>query len=225
MKFNATVLGLHQYYKIATNINLDFDRIAFDVRRRLLCRTKSDRSKSGFRGQAFQEYYGGFKGKVINVAGIALFPVAKVTTQPPMCFSQEISNYTEIGRVKIHELQKAVSPYILQQIMENPIQGQSMELNDNRISLYVSQRGKCVISKEPLRLGDMEVHHQIPKASKGLDNYANLALVTGDVHKLIHATESNTIRKYLDKLKDVKLNFAKLNKFRSLVGNCKIEYR
>ena len=32
-------------------------------------------------------------------------------------------------------------------------------------------------------------------------------------------------RVYLDKLKDVKLNFAKLNKFRSLVGNCKIEYR
>lgn len=142
-----------------------------------------------------------------------------------MCFSQETSSYTEIGRAKIYELQKAVSPYILQQIMENPIQGQSAELNDNRISLYVSQRGKCAVSKEPLRLGDMEVHHQIPKASKRLDNYSNLALVTGDVHKLIHATESNTIQKYLDKLKDVKLNFAKLNKFRSLVGNCKIEYR
>lgn len=225
LKFNATVLGLHQYYKVATNIYKDFERIAFDVRKRLLCRTKSDRSNSGFRGQAFQEYYGDFKGKVINIAGVALFPVARITTQPPMCFSQEISNYTEIGRAKIHELQKAVSPYILQQIMENPVQGQSVELNDNRISLYVSQRGKCAISKEPLRVGEMEVHHQIPRASKGLDNYSNLALVTGDVHKLIHATEPNTIRKYLDKLKDVKLNFAKLNKFRSLVGNCKIEYR
>lgn len=225
MRFNAAVLGLHQYYKVATNVNLDFDKIAFDVRKRLLCRTRRYRSDNGFRGQAFQEYYGSFKGKVINVAGIALFPVRKISTAPPMCFSQEITCYTEIGRAKIHELQKVVSPYILQQIMENPIQGQSVELNDNRISLYVSQRGKCAVSKEPLKLGDMEVHHQIPKASKGLDNYSNLALVTGDVHKLIHATEPYTIRKYLDKLKDVKLNFAKLNKFRSLVGNCKIEYR
>lgn len=41
-----------------------------------------------------------------------------------------------------------------------------MGSNDKRISLYVSQRGKCAISKGPLRLGDMEVHRQIPKASK-----------------------------------------------------------
>ncbi len=63
------------------------------------------------------------------------------------------------------------------------------------------------------------------KPVKRLDNYSDLALATGDVHKLIHAAEPNTIQKYLDKLKDTKLNFAKLNKFRSLVGNCKIEYR
>ncbi|WP_322171238.1 reverse transcriptase domain-containing protein [Acutalibacter caecimuris] len=90
MRFNATVLGLHQYYKVATNVNLDFDRIAFGVRKRLLCRTKRYRSDNGFRGQAFQEYYGSFKGKVINVAGIALFPVRKISTTPPICFSQEI---------------------------------------------------------------------------------------------------------------------------------------
>ena len=36
MQFNAMVLGLHEYYKIATNVYLDFDRIAFDVRKTLL---------------------------------------------------------------------------------------------------------------------------------------------------------------------------------------------
>ena len=46
-RFNAVVLGLHEYYKIATNVYLDFDRIAFDVRKTLLCRTKSHRSKNG----------------------------------------------------------------------------------------------------------------------------------------------------------------------------------
>ena len=113
----------------------------------------------------------------------------------------------------------------LRKLIADPIQGQSTELNDNRISLYVAQRGKCSICKEPLLLGDMEVHHLIPRASGGKDNYANLALVMGDVHKLIHATTPETIRKYLDKLENCKLNIAKLNKFRSLVGNCKIEYR
>ncbi len=52
-----------------------------------------------------------------------------------------------------------------------------------------------------------------------------LALVTGDVHKLIHATDPVIIRKYFDKLKHCMLNMAKLNKFRLLAGNCKLEYR
>ena len=142
-----------------------------------------------------------------------------------MCVSPEICSYTESGRAKIHELQKAINPYILRQIMEHPIRGQSAELNDNRISLYVAQYGKCAICKEPLLLGEMEVHHLVAKSSGGKDNYANLVLVTGDVHKLIHATDPDTIRKYLNKLKNCKLNMNKLNKFRSLAGNCNIEYR
>jgi 5-methylcytosine-specific restriction endonuclease McrA len=107
--------------------------------------------------------------------------------------------------------------------MEYPIRGQSAELNDNRISLYVAQRGKCAICKEPLQIGDMEVHHITPRSKGGKDNYVNLALVTADVHKLIHAIDPDTIEKYLEKLKRCKLNTARLNKLRMLVGNCKIE--
>jgi RNA-directed DNA polymerase len=225
MQFNAMVLGLHEYYKFATNVYLDFDRIAFDVRKTLLCRTKSHRSKTGLRSQAFQQFYGDFTGKIYNVAGLALFPINGVKTTPPMCFSPDICNYTETGRRKIHEMQKAVNPIILQNLMEHPIQGQSMELNDNRISLYVAQRGKCAVCKEPLLLGDMEVHHLLPKSGGGKDNYTNLALVTKDVHKLIHATDPAIIQKYLDKLKCCNLNRKRLNKFRLLAGNCKIEYR
>ena len=95
MQFNAMVLGLHEYYKIATNVYLDFDRIAFDVRKALLCRTKSHRSKTGLRSQAFQQFYGNFTGKIFNVAGLALFPINGVKTTPPMCFSPDICNYSD----------------------------------------------------------------------------------------------------------------------------------
>ncbi len=145
-QFNATILGLHNYYKVATNVYIDFDRIAFEVRKSLLCRTKNFRTKKGLKSQAFQHYYGDFTGKVHYVAGVALFPINGIATSPPMCFSQEICNYTEVGRAKIHEMQKAINPLILQQLMEHPIQGKSAELNDNRISMYVAQRGKCAIS-------------------------------------------------------------------------------
>mgnify|MGYP005780520263 FL=1 len=225
MQFNAVVLGLHEYYKIATNVYLDFDRIAFDVRKSLLCRTKSHRNKTGLRSRAFQQFYGEFTGKIFYVAGLALFPINGIKTTPPMCFSQDICNYSEKGRAKIHELQKTISPVIMQNLMEHPIQGQSTELNDNRISLYIAQRGKCAICKEPLLMGNMEVHHLIPKSCGGKDNYANLTLVTREVHKLIHATNPDIIQNYLEKLKHCKLDMTKLNKLRALAGNCKIEHR
>ena len=57
MHFTAMVLGLYEYYKIATNVYLDFDRIAFDVRKTLQYRTKSHRDKIGLRSQAFQQFY------------------------------------------------------------------------------------------------------------------------------------------------------------------------
>lgn len=224
-QFNATILGLHNYYKVATNVYIDFDRMAFEVRKSLLCRTKNFRTKKGRKSQAFQHYYGDFTGKVHYVAGVALFPVNGIATSPPMCFSQEICNYTEAGRAKIHEMQKAINPLILQQLMEHPIQGKSAELNDNRISMYVAQRGKCAISKEPLILGEIVVHHIRPKHSGGGDEYANLVLVTPDVHRLIHASDEETIAKYMKRLKDCKLNMVRLNKLRKLAGTCNIVNR
>ena len=194
-------------------------------RKSLLCRTKRYRSKMGLRSQAFQQFYGDFHGKIFYVAKLALFPVNGVKTKPPLCFSQDICNYTETGRKKIHALQNAVNPHVLRQLMENPIQGASTELNDNRISMFVAQHGKCAISKEPLTLGNIVVHHITPKQTGGGDNYENLILVTPDVHQLIHATEEESLRKYLDRLKSCKLNMPRLNKLRELAGNCKIVNR
>ena len=225
MQFNATVLGLHNYYKVATYVYTDFDRIAFDVRKCLLCRTKRYRSNMGLRSQAFQQFYGDFHGKIFYVAKLALFPINGIKTRPPMCFSQDICNYTEVGRAKIHSLQNAVNLRLLRQLMENPIQGASIELNDNRTSMFVAQHGKCAVSKESLTLGNMVVHHITPKQAGGGDNYANLILVTPDVHQLIHAKAEETVQKYLNKLKSCKLNMARLNRLRELAGNCKIANR
>ena len=222
MRFNATILGLHNYFKIATNVYVDFDRIAFDVRKTLLCRTKTHRTKTGSKSKAFQNFYGEFTGKVFYVEKMALYPVNGVKTSPPMCFTQSICNYTQEGRRKIHEMQKSVSPQILQYLMENPIKGKSVELNDNRVSMCVAQRGKCAITHEPLETKDMEVHHITPIELGGKDNYENLVLVTYTVHKLIHATTPETIEKYKEMLNNVDVNWTRLNKLRLLAGNCKI---
>jgi len=222
MNFNASILGYQNYYKCATNVYLDFSRIAFDVRKTLLCRTKNKRSKQGLKSKAFQQFYGEFTGKIFNMCGIALYPIDGVKTVPPMCFSKDVCLYTAKGREKSHSLQKSIDPVILQQLMRNPIKGRSVALNDNRISLYIAQRGRCSITNEPLIFGYMEVHHILPLKMGGTDKYENLIILSTNAHKLVHAVDCEIIEKYLYKLKDCKINFRKLNKLRKKVSLCEI---
>ena len=111
---------------------------------------------------------------------------------------------------------------ILQYIMKNSILTKSSEYNDNRVSLYVGQQGKCYVTDGKLMIGKMEVHHKKPKSQNGSDEYKNLVFVTSNIHKLIHATDDLTISKYLGELTESKINYARLNKLRRLVGNYKL---
>lgn len=53
------------------------------------------------------------------------------------------------------------------------------------------------MTKEELTIGNMHCHHKIPLSQGGTDEYANLVLVTEDVHKLIHAETEETIDKLI----------------------------
>jgi 5-methylcytosine-specific restriction endonuclease McrA len=170
------------------------------------------------------EYYGKYNYKITYIAGIALFPIAGIKTKNVMNFSQNICNYTYKGREKIHDKLKYISQKILKYLMANPIQGETTEYNDNRISLYVGQKGKCSVTGELLQIGDMDSHHKIPRELGGKDEYGNLTFVIYDIHKLIHATTEKTIQCYMDKLKKLinKISLTKINKLRKLVGNCEL---
>ena len=221
-KYNSTILGIHNYYRVATRVNLDFRKIAFLVSKSLYNRTKPIRGDTGVKSKAYEKYYGKYNGKVTYMAKIALFPIWGVTNKIPKCFSQEVCNYTIQGRSKIHKNIRCVNQNTLRYIMENPISGQSTEYNDNRISLYVGQYGLCAVTGEPLKIGEMEVHHKQPKTAGGSDSYKNLTFVSKNVHKLIHASKFETIEKYLEVLNLNKKGLEKLNKLRLKVGNCVI---
>ena len=222
MKFNSTVLGIHNYYKIATNVYIDFEKIAYFIGKSLKIRLRQRQSKGGSKSETFNKYYGDYKGKIYYVDKIALFPVSAVRTKPPMCFSQDMCNYTISGRNKIHNNLKGISSKVLRYLMENPIKGETTEYNDNRISLYVGQNGKCAITLKSLKIGEMAAHHKIPRKQLGSDSYDNLIFLNSNVHMLIHATDEDIISKYLDMVLLNKSSLSKVNKLRALVGNCKI---
>ncbi|KZL88543.1 reverse transcriptase [Clostridium magnum DSM 2767] len=221
-KYNATILGMHNYYKVATHVSIDFNRIDFLVRKSLNARLNKIRSDTGFTSKTYTKFYGNYKFKKWYISNVALFPIAGVKMFNPMNFTQEICNYTTKGRNLIHDNLKQINPKTLQYIMKNPVQGQSAEYNDNRISLYVGQNGKCSITGKVLEIGNMECHHKKPRELGGKDEYSNLTFVTKSVHELIHATVEETIKKYKDSVKLDVNELKKLNKLRLLVGICVI---
>lgn len=64
--------------------------------------------------------------------------------------------------------------------------------------LYETLNGKAVI-------GDMKCHHKKPREHGGSDAYSNLVWVTANVYKLIHATNPETIAKYLQLIDPTKV--------------------
>lgn len=221
MNYNATVLGMHNYYKMATNVNLDFCKIAFSVNKSLKCRTKRIRSKHGKKSKSYQKFYGDYVPPPMYIHGVALFPMTHVSTKIAVGFHQDICNYTDVGRKLIHEKLKKIDTGVMYYLMKNPVYGESTEFNDNRVSLYVAQNGKCFVTGNALTIGDMEVHHKNPSLNQK-DSYKNLVFVTSIVHKLIHATKEETIEKYLKLLTKGRIHFRRLNQLRVSVGNLEL---
>lgn len=217
--YNAKVLGMQTYYRIATHVNKDFAKINYKLTRTLHNNTRRISSSKGESSKLYDRMYGQYNFKKIYVKGRCLYPIAGVTTSPPKNFTQEINNYTKQGREYIHINQKCVSPKILNYMVANPIPNRSIEYNDNRISLYVAQKGICAITKEPLNINNMECHHKKSLKNGGDDRYSNLILVCREVHKLIHCTSEELINSYLDKINASKDMITKINKLRIQAGN------
>ena len=85
--------------------------------------------------------------------------------------------------------------------------------------LYAAQYGKCAVLGVVLDIDDIHCHHKLPKKLGGKDNYQNLIIIHQDVHRLLHATQAETISRYLHTLKLDKQQISKINKIRKMVGN------
>ena len=212
--YNAYVLGIHNYYRIATNITLDMRKIAFLVKHELNARLRRYTQKSGDKLPSYiAERYGNSK-MLRYVYGRALIPIGYLKHKAPMFKPKKVNRYTPEGRAEIHKSLSCVNISILREMMRNPIMDRSVEYNDNRLSLYCGQMGRCYVTKQPLELGHMHCHHRIPRHFGGDDKYGNLVLVTDEVHRLLHATRPDTIAHYILKLKPDSKQLRTLNRLR-----------
>lgn len=217
-KLNSMILGSHNYYKYATHVSKDFSEINFLVRKTLKARLKNVINNKPKLSKTYVKLYGEYKGKPITIRDTTMFPIYGCKTSNAMCFSQDKCNYTVKGRQLIHENLHGYN-HIIQYLLNNQHNAQSLEFNDNRISLIAGQRGRCYVTGEALEIGNMQCHHKMPKSLGGTDEYKNLVWLTTSIHKIIHSTDLGTIAKYLNKISLDKKGLDKVNSLRKLVGN------
>lgn len=84
------------------------------------------------------------------------------------------------------------------------------------------QYGRRAVTGKSLWIDEIHCHHKIPLKNGGSDKYQNLMIVHKNVHGLIHATNSDTVQKYLDLVKPTAAMLKKINKLRLKVGNTAI---
>ena len=168
------------------------------------------------------KFYGDYKFKTRTIANVTIFPIGACKWNQPVGFTQTISNYTEQGRKLVHDKLHGVTP-LVKHLLKQKDYDNSVEYNDNRISLMAGQNGKCGATKAPLSIGNMECHHKKPKELGGGDEYKNLMWVTVDVHKLIHATKPEVIDKYLGILNLDAKALKKVNSLRKKANNLEIK--
>ena len=169
MDYNSYVLGVHNYYRIATHVNQDFAEIGFSVKRTMKCRLGQRLKKSGNALPSYVQQRYGKSSQLRYIRGLFVLPIAYVQTIAPKHRARNWCVYTSEGRAEIHKTLEKVNMKILHYLMENPVQGESVEFNDNRLALYCAQQGKCAISGSPPSIGEMHCDHKTRKSDGGED--------------------------------------------------------
>lgn len=220
-KYNSMVLGMQNYYRIATQISRDFGTIAYILSKKLHNQLKNISSDTGTLTDFYKKQYKN-NYKVIFVASTALFPLADIRTKNALGFNH-ICKYTEEGRSIIHRKLAYINPQIIKYLVTNPPEYESVLFYDNRLSLFSAQKGLSGITKEVLTIGNMEVHRILPKEMGGSDNYRNLIYLTSGEHRLVHNTTNGwtmgDIRMLEDKIIQDEGMFRSLNTLRVKAGN------
>ena len=219
--YNSWVLGIHNYSRGATHVSLEFREIAYQLSRALKNRLKTV-GKYEHPKKAPPSYTKFYKTsyRTYKVGGVYLYPLADIRHKSIMNFSQWQTPYTQKGRNHIYTKLKGDVSTEVRKLMKSNIPNRSIEYFDNRISRYSMKNGKCEITGEFLPAEFVHCHHYVPVSLGGADEFKNLRNLNKFVHILVHATETQTINKYLDMLQLNPTAIKKINDYRK---KCNLE--
>ena len=218
-RFNTVIMGIQNYYSAASHITLDLNKLSGRLNKALFNRLNEMRKEAMFQEltKTLQKRYKGYECKLYKIKGMVMVPVHAQRCKVNLNFSQSICNYTTVGRNKIHQSLRAINKQTLAYVMKQYIPSRSIEYNDNRISRFIAQYGKCAITGIELGRGDWHCHHKTPFHLTKDDSYGNLMILHQSVHRLIHMRNQEKIQVLLNVLK---LNEKQLKKVNELREQC-----
>ena len=226
--YNAMVMGMQNYYCLATDISDDFNQLNHSVMTVLTNRLNTEKGcrlvrKGRPLSEVERKRYGRSKRlRYVAGSGEPIYPIGQVRRIRPRCKKRSWCSYTPEGREGLHDNLR-INVHLMLKLMRQPLTGRSIEYADNRISLFSAQWGKCAVTGKPFRTTkEIHCHHIKPRQCGGGDEYENLILVQDIVHRLIHASQKNTIVQIVKTLKLNEKQLHKVNELRKNAGLCSI---
>lgn len=222
--YNTMVLGMQNYYRIATNVAEDLRHVQLRTYRIMYNRLNTQRGnrlvkKGRELTKLEKERYGKTK-SLRFIAGTKepIYPIGYVQFKNPIALNAKMCMYTPEGRAIVHE-DLRINVQLLGQLARQKFPNRSIEYYDNRLSLFSAQWGKCYVTGEEfLSVEDIHCHHIIPRSRGGTDEYSNLVLIKPNVHTLVHASKLETVE-LLYKVLNINIEeLRKLNRLRREAG-------
>lgn len=220
-RYNLAVMGMQNYYCVATNIYNNLTEVSYALLPTTRVRFKKIAKLIPFEttSQDFQMKTTGIRPqtKIIMIADTPLLPINGVKHKNPLNFSQDICNFTEHGRSKIHEEIALVTKGEIRILLEYKDTTKSVEFNDNRISVFIAQQGNCYITNRRHSPTDMVcIYKNITETDR--DKYQNLVFVEIPISKAILTESVQQAKMWLMNYGLNSQQKKKLNKIRANYG-------
>lgn len=220
--FDEMVLGIQNYYKIATCVSLDCRNIHRAVMTVLTNRLSTEtgcrlKRSGGTMTESEKERFGNSK-MIRYVSGIErpIYPIAYVKYKIAIGISASVSCYTAEGRKKLHE-DLNINKSILTNLYQQSMNEHSLEYLDSRQSLFAAQKGKCGISGiEFPNVEEIGCCLKVSFFNGGKEQYKNMTLVMKKYLPLLQSNDMQVIQDYLKVIKPEKKQVVKINKLREL---------
>lgn len=220
-RYNLAVMGMQNYYCVATNIYNNLTEVSYALLPTTRVRFKKIAKLIPFEttSQDFQMKTTGIRPqtKIIMIADTPLLPINGVKHKNPLNFSQDICNFTEHGRSRIHEEIALVTKGEIRILLEYKDTTKSVEFNDNRISVFIAQQGNCYITNRRHSPTDMVcIYKNITETDR--DKYQNLVFVEIPISKAILTESVQQAKMWLMNYGLSSQQKKKLNKIRANYG-------